>query len=271
MLLYGALKSKIDIRDNVLKVSSVESIPEEFELSNLPDVKNQRKVNSCVAHATSSILEYFDSQDGSSRKLSTNFIYGIQHELFQRESQGMYLRDACSIVKKYGDPEESLCQGNTEVPKSWDIAKTAFDNQETMNNANYFKIDSYFRCNNNDAIKKCILQYGPVLACIPWYDTFKVDKSNILSGEQEGEYGYHAIMIYGWNKDGFLFQNSWGKLWGHNGRAILPYSIKITEARGLIDSELDIDKSDIVTPKRNCWLDIIYKIINSILNAIVKR
>jgi hypothetical protein len=71
-----------------------------------------------VAHATSSILEYYDMLDGSTnRKLSTNFIYGLEKKLFGNDSKGMYLRNACEIVKDYGCPEESFCAGNKEVPE----------------------------------------------------------------------------------------------------------------------------------------------------------
>jgi hypothetical protein len=33
---------------------------------------------------------------------------------FNRKASGMYLRDACKIVKKYGDAKESSIKGNTE-------------------------------------------------------------------------------------------------------------------------------------------------------------
>ena len=115
-------------------------------------------------------------------------------------------------------------------------------------------------------IKQAILNYGPVLASIKWYDTFKTNKDGVLVGNQSGDYGYHAIMIYGWNSTGFLCQNSWGTLWGNKGRFILPYSIPVAEARSVVDAE----SPDIVKPHRNTFFDIVYKIINIILNMFRK-
>jgi hypothetical protein len=52
-----------------------------------------------VAHATSSILEYFNYKEiQDSRQLSTDFIYGMQGIKFNRLEKGMYLRDACKIA-----------------------------------------------------------------------------------------------------------------------------------------------------------------------------
>ena len=43
------------------------------------------------------------------------------------------------------------------------------------------------------------------------------------------------MVIYGWNKQGWKIQNSWGTSWGNQGRAILPYDTKLSEAYGVID------------------------------------
>lgn len=258
---YGCIPPKVDVRDYKLtKASSGLELPDSYVPVTLPKVKNQKSVSSCVAHTASSILEFHDK---CKHTLSTNFIYGIQKKECGHEGSGMYLRDACKIVSKYGDALESECPGNDEVPECWAIAEKMLDPElndgKTM--ADTFKIKSYFNCNSVTDIKRALYNYGPVLCSIKWYDTFKC-KDGVLTGEQKGDYGYHAVMIYGWNEKGLLCQNSWGKLWGDGGRFILPYSIPVAEAKGLVD---EVDDS-IIAPKRNAFLDIIYKIINFILN-----
>ena len=264
----GCKLSLTDVRDYRISCSSgdAKQLPEEYCLDILPRVKNQKNVNSCVAHATSSILEYYENISNRDNKLSTNFIYGIQKSECNHEGQGMYLRDACKIVSKYGDMLEAECPGNDEVPECWEIAEKTLENEEFKSNASSFKIKSYFSCNSNDAIKKAIMNYGPVLASIKWYDSYKPDNKGVLSTAKSGNVGGHAIMIYGWNKTGFLCQNSWGKNWGNGGRFISPYSIPIKEARCFVD-EVD---TTVIIPKRNNFLDIIYKIINFILNIFKK-
>lgn len=262
----GCLKSKTDVRDYKITCVSPKQLPEEYEISILPRVKNQKSVNSCVAHTTSSILEYYENIMGRNNKLSTNFIYGIQKEVCGYEGQGMYLRDACKIVSKYGDMLESDCPGNDEVPKCWKIAEDCLKDESIKEIASSFKINSYFSCTNNNAIKEAIMNYGPVLASINWYDSYKPDKNGVLPVTKKGGNGYHAIMIYGWDKIGFKCQNSWGKSWGKDGRFIAPYAIKIEEARCFVD-EVD---TKVFIPKRNTIFDVIYKLLNFFINLFRK-
>ena len=265
----GCIPSGIDLRDYKISAAGANLLPDSYICANIPMVKNQGSVSSCVAHAVSSILETFDALDGSYHELSTNFIYGAEKSICGREGQGMLLRNACKIVKEYGTPPEVLCKGNDEVPKAYEIAEAALSNTEILGRAWYFHIDSYYNCNTVESTKKAIYKYGPVLACVKWYDDFKV-KDGVLTSTLNGAYGYHAVMLYGWNEKGYLMQNSWGKDWGHNGRAVIPFDFPITEVKALVDSSMDIDQSDIIIPKRNKFLDIVYHIINWILNLFRK-
>lgn len=262
----GCLKSLTDVRDYKIACASPKQLPSEYELDVLPRVKNQKSVNSCVAHSTSSILEYYELINGRENNLSTNFIYGIQKELCGHEGKGMYLRDACKIVSKYGDMLVDDCPGNNEVPKCWEIAEESLKDENNKEKASAFKIKSYFSCTNNNAIKEAIMNYGPVLASIKWYDSYKPDKKGILSTNKSVNSGYHAIMIYGWNDTGFKCQNSWGERWGNKGRFIAPYEVKIEEARCFVD-EID---TKVIIPKRNALFDCFYNVVNFFMNLFKK-
>ena len=123
---------KIDLRDHSINknVAAAEEYPEEFALDiSYMKIKNQGQVNSCVAHAMSTILEYHTKGEAD---LSTNFIYGIQNKLCGHDGEGMYLNDALKIAKEYGDMLEDDCDGNTEVPKCWEIAEAAFGAPEKL-------------------------------------------------------------------------------------------------------------------------------------------
>lgn len=267
---YGCKPPQIDVRDYKLpKAGNIVALPCAFTCQKeLPPVKNQQSVNSCVAHATSSILEYHD--DGN-QKLSTNFIYGMQKKLFGHEDQGMYLKDACKTVQQYGDMKLEDCTGNDEVPTSHSIAEEAFKDPSKRVRALPYKVSSYYTCTSQFDTKRAIYQHGPVLGSIKWYDNFKVDSRGVLTGTLDGSYGYHAIMVYGWNEEGFLCQNSWGDTWGNKGRFLLPYYIGLAEAKGLIDWTKESETETLVKPTTNSILDILYKILNSFLNLFVKK
>lgn len=258
----GCLEPKVDVRDYTLARPAGGALPSAYVTPLLPEVKNQGSVCSCVAHATSSILEYHEKMEQGDVKLSTNFIYGIQKKVSGYAGKGMYLRDACKIVHNYGDVLNSDCPGNTEVPEVHAIAEAMLDNSHALEVASYYKILSYVRLQDIEDIKYAIYNYGPVLASVKWFDNFTLDKDNVLRGKQEGSGGHHAVMIYGWNGEGFLVQNSWGKNWGEGGRFVLPYEIPVREAWQLVDATND----DIVKPKRNAVLDFIYLVINTMAN-----
>lgn len=268
-MLYGCLPSKIDVRDYELCSSNVGAVsyPDKFELNDLPRVKYQGNVNSCCAHATSSILEYYDK---NRHNLSTNFLYGIQKKLFNQCKFGMYLSQACEIVQKYGDMLEDDCKGNDEIPKCYSIAERSFDFSTNRNRAFEYRIDSYYLCLTDNDIKFALMNYGPVLGAIMWHDNFTLDKDNIINFDEKSDKGGHAVVIVGWDKDkGWLIQNSWGDWWGDKGRFWLPFEYGFYEARAMIDHPNEEDEA-LVKPHKHMpnWIAVI---LNFILNLFKKR
>lgn len=258
---FGALKPKVDTRDYKLRAGTSE-FPETYSCENLPPVKNQRSVSSCVAHATAAILETFNRKEtGKFTPLSTNFIYGMQGVAFGRLEGGMYLRDACKIVKEYGDPSESSINGNTEQPKCTEQLQEKL-NDKIYEEAKIFRVSSYARCRTTNDLKHALINYGPVLGSIKWYDKYSL-KNKTITFDKTSDYGYHAIMVYGYNEQGWLCQNSWGRNWNGDGKFIYPYEEQFTELWSFVDATND----DIYKPPMtNSWINTIYKFINMIIN-----
>ena len=78
---FGAIYSGVDVRDyKMVCASGGVELPEEFELKTVR-IKNQGSVGSCVAHALSSIVEYYNAdQCGDTTEMSTGYIYGNSSE-----------------------------------------------------------------------------------------------------------------------------------------------------------------------------------------------
>lgn len=217
---YGCKKEIKDRRDYKAKVVSSIELPEEFEIE-MPKVKNQGIVNSCVAHSLSTFLEkYFNDN------FSVGFIYGYRPEGYSQD-EGMYPREALKTLQKIGDVKNNIFNYNEEVPK---IIQIVNEKQNYLiNKAQDFKIESYARIYTIKEIKKCLYSGTPVPISIPVYDGLKVDENNIIQKGKELE-GYHMMILYGWNKNGFLCQNSWGIFWGYDGKGTLPYNYEIDSA-----------------------------------------
>ena len=254
---FGAIDSPFDARDYKLVASGTEEFPETFKLPTVT-IKNQGSTNSCVAHATSSVVEYHHKRQHDEKVVfSTEFIYGFR-DFGYYVGEGMYLRNALNTLRKYGDVPLSDLKGNNE----YEIAMENVNNQsyELLDKAYPHRISSYFRVNDEDSMKSALMNHGYIVAGMNWHKGAKlVDGVYTPTNEISGG---HAIVIYGWNEKGWLAQNSWGGNWGNKGRFIIPFDLEIREAWGITDNITD----DIIRPKRSKFRDILYKIYNAIVN-----
>lgn len=262
----GYIQSPYDIRDYKVKADPNEALPDSYilDFSNI-SVKNQGIVSSCTAHAMSTILEYHAK---GNYNLSTNFFYGLQKSICGHDGKGMYLRDACKLAVDYGDPLLEDCWGNYEIPLCRPVAESAFRDREAMRCAADFRMKAYYYCIGIEDIKYALVHYGPVIIGAKWYPDYTVKNGVLVKTSNKKSNGSHALVIYGYNEQGFLCQNSWGELWGDKGRFLMPYEFKITEARGLIDMEND---SYIAPPNPHPFINLVLKCINKIVNLFRKK
>lgn len=258
---FGALKSPYDARDYKLVASGIEEFPETFELPKVT-VKNQGSTSSCVAHAASSIVEYHHQRQHNEKKsFSTEFIYGLR-ELGYYVGKGMYLRNALNTLVKYGDVPTADLRGNHEYQKAMENVNTQIE--ELKDKAYPNRISSYFRIYDENAIKSALINHGYVMVSMDWHSGAKL--VNGVYTPTSAVSGRHAIVIYGWNEKGWLAQNSWGTLWGDKGRFIIPFNFEFNEMWGITDNITE----DIVRPKRSKFRDLLYKILNAIINFLKK-
>lgn len=232
----GALFSKPDVRDYTAK-TLCEDFPVEFELD-MPKVKNQMAVGSCVAHALSTVVEYFNKQEtGTYEEMSTGYIYG-NRRLTLHKGSGMYTRDAVHTVVKYGDVPHAYFPANVEVPYAIEKFENEVDQIEPV--GYNFKFAEYFKLNDEAAIKTSIMENGPVVCTMYWFDDIKIVNgvmhTNCVKTKKTGG---HCMVIYGWNEQGWKVQNSWGSFWGDGGHVIIPYNVPFKETWGIKDATSD--------------------------------
>ena len=209
---FGAKFSKPDVRDYKVKmVASATVLPESYECPDMPDALDQGNVSSCVAHALALIVEWHSRRQGdSASRMSTAFIYGNRMNSVY-SGEGMVTRDAIDAVTKCGTCEKNDLPRNIEVPEAIEYFKE-----------NYFKLcdkaypnrfTAYAGLGSDDSVKATLIKYGPVVMAMNWYKDIWLDKFNVMHTTQERKNisGAHCMVIYGYNKDGWLVQNSWGK------------------------------------------------------------
>lgn len=257
MQFNDAVKSPYDARDYT--ISAETDFPEAFALETVP-VKNQGFKPTCVAHALSSVIEYhYKRQHQTYEKFSTEFIYGYRPEGYYM-GDGMRIRDALNTILKCGDVFISNCIGNNDCEKACENVSANLDELKAL--AYPHRISAYFKINNADELKTALMKYGAVVVSMNTYEDSKL-VDDVYTYDASQEHGCHCVFIYGWNEKGWLVQNSWGKLYGGDGRFIIPFDYKFNEMWGVVDN---ITEGELIKPKRNSFLDIIYSIWNMIIN-----
>lgn len=106
------------------------------------------------------------------------------------------------------------------------------------------------------------MKYGVVVVAMSMYKGDSLKKDIYTYPTNAKMRGSHCVFIYGWDERGWLAQNSWGTLYGWDGRFVIPFGFKFVEMWGVAD---DITEG-IVKPKRNKILDFIYSLINKLFN-----
>jgi C1A family cysteine protease len=264
----GALAPKIDIRDYKYKPAGVtkETFPHKFECGVVVPIKDQGNVNSCVAHVAAEIEEYYNKlQHNTTEPLSVGFIYGCRYDY---KGEGMYLRDALKTLKEKGIATNNEFPYNLEVPQI--IEKYAA--RREWKTAEQNKISTYFsipvnKKNTESSMKRALMQYGPLMVSVPWFDNSLVINAKLTCHPNQEPDGYHCVLVYGWNSQGWLMQNSWGDKWGVSGRAIIPYEYPLEEVWGITDNILN---NDIKKKSKSSFMNVIFKAINAILRLFKK-
>lgn len=247
----GCLLSPYDERDYRAKDYIAKgNIPNEFLETDVP-VLNQENVGSCVAHAVAiykfiqhrrNLIYYFKKYGLKITNIiskilklfSTDFIFHNRLDS-DYQGEGMYVRQALSQLCKCGVCEFELLPTNTPYP-NFSISQFV---KALKPNALEYQNDIYYRCEDEYDIKETIYETGGCLITIKSLQSWKTfmmrnNENMILPMPKDGEkeYGYHCVLAIGYNKDGIIIQNSWGKYWGNNGLAIIPYGYPIEEAWG---------------------------------------
>lgn len=263
----GLVPSSIDVRDfTIAKTVSANNFPEEFVLPLIP-VKNQYGTPSCAAFAGSEIVEYFNqTQKEDYVEFSTEFIYGTRPHGYYI-GDGMSLRDVCNTLLNFGDVPVSSLPGNHDYQLAMEnvAAKDGALSAEAYPN----RVSAYFKITTSSEMMHTLMTYGYLLVSMNVYDDSRVDREGLYIYDPSKPAGAHAVVIYGWNKHGWLVQNSWGTGWGVKGRFIIPFEYTFNEIWGFKDDI--IEDGEFNSPFSGRFIGFIARIINIITNFFRKR
>lgn len=239
--LLNEFTSPFDSRDYI--VESINHPDQEYPETldyrkDLPDAWNQGVDGPCSSYSAAAIKTWHEVMDVDLKEpLSPYFVYNLRSNY---PESGMYPRDTMNILKKYGISKEKSFK-KSKMKRFDDIPK------EVLDEAYNFRIKGYAKVNTIDGLKKSLYKNGPAYIAMP---VFHGDH-NFWKPKFKGKMlGGHALVVVGYNKDGFILRNSWGTNWANNGHTIYPYSD--WGAHWEIWTTIDDDSSNVTIVKSNC-------------------
>lgn len=235
MYKLSSIKSPRDDRDlTVSKLIKIKELPSNYFHPKIK-IKDQKDIGTCVGFASSSMIDK-EKYNETKKEIETSptFIYT---ECKKRDgipdTEGTYPRVAMKVLKDLGVCLEStLPFDNEKIKKNGLPTITSKMYEEAKQN----KISVYAKIETLNEMKYVLTQ-KPILASAIVTDTFMYpDKEGFIDLPNGKIYGGHAFLIDGYDdnlihtyengktlKGFFRVQNSWGKKWGKEGYAWLPY------------------------------------------------
>jgi hypothetical protein len=172
-------------------------------------IRDQGNQGSCAAMSGAAMKEYQEKMDiGLNEYMSPQFIYNNREDLAE---EGMYMRDLMKVLKEKGDcTEKHFPYGDLRKPEVDDYIE-----------ASKYRTLNYASINTIEELKTALYINGPCIIAIPVYNYTKR-----LWYQNPGEelLGGHALCVVGYNTEGFIIRNSWGKDWGDNGYCAMSYA-----------------------------------------------
>ena len=181
----GCKPSKMDGTEHKYEYSKAQ-LPETFSyVSVMPPITDQGSTSKCVCHALTAFLDWNKNQFENDNNGGQFDIDTLYAIRSDKSSEGMQIKEALSFLRHKG-----------------------------LNGA---KIKGYALVGSDMALQQALIMNGPCPLALP------VKSENEKFWKGNNLYGGHCVLAVGYNKNGFIMRNSWGKSYGENGYFLFPF------------------------------------------------
>ena len=191
---YGFVPSKMDGTETKFKKIRDFEMPTEYSYRKyLPSVIDQGNKPICVPCSLSAYINWVINTDTGENKVDNEVdLQEIFDSSSVKSSEGMTFKDGLKFLKHEGVSTK--------------------EGVET--------IDRYATIGSMICLKQALILNGPCVGALPVYDSRVTEFWDSVYGDYQGG---HAVAIVGYNEDGFIIRNSWGKSYGDNGYSVISY------------------------------------------------
>lgn len=194
----------------------------------LPGVKNQGNCGSCWAFAIAGALESAEVVQGKRELLNLSEQHMVSCDKQSFGCSGGFMSSADFVVREGLTNEVSFpyVGYNARCKTKLDIKAKA---------SKYYLLGSATTKPKVDEIKTALIKYGPLFVTVYANGSgWSGATGKVTSCRKRGNTN-HMVQIVGYDNDGWIIKNSWGKKWGDGGYAHIGYGCdKIAEEAGVI-------------------------------------
>lgn len=229
----------LDLRDRPYQPTVARCPRAEWFPSRFLDVKDQGDTNACTGFALSTVVEHLLACSQSHMVPISGFmLYSMARRYDEfpgsaNNDTGSSLRGALKGWHHHGASGERLWR-TPEMPKpANEVAQDWWLDAAQRPLGAYYRIDTRSITDMHVALNEVGMLYASAVAHAGWDEGHGVRDGDLLTDvnaawvipqrEVKPEDGGHAFAIVGYNRQGFLIQNSWTSAWGSGGFAILSY------------------------------------------------
>ena len=254
----NALVSPEDKRDFIF-VGTTNDLPEILDYrKDLQPVRYQGAQGTCYAQSAACLKEWQEYKDyGFKGQFSPQFFYNNRKNINDendKNDSGMYSRDVMKLLTTIGIcTEYTYPYGKIEDKK--DIPEKVYEEAKSH------IIKAYAKVTDLEKTKRSLCENGPCFIIFPVYNYTPEFWKNL---EKKDKVGLHAVVLVGYNKEGFIVRNSWGIKWGKNGYGIYKYEDwgchneiwtivdEKTPLEKIQEFQLDEERPPVIPPKPCC-------------------
>lgn len=182
--------------------------PKKLDWTNhLQPVRNQGVQGTSLTQVGACMLEWkLRKMNKEVVKMSPQFIFNHRKD---KKTQFMCGRELMQIMTELGTCSEKTCPYGS------------LNYNSIVDPERQYKIKGYARIRTMNTLKMALNIVGPCLITFP---VFNHTATMWKQHREEENLGGHAMAVIGYNSEGFILRNSWGKYWEQKGHCIYPYS-----------------------------------------------
>jgi hypothetical protein len=231
-----AFPDKIDLRDWAYH-PTLEALPDEIvNCALVPEILDQGTEGACTGFALAAVINYLLHRRKIKRRISPRMLYELARRYDEWPGEnysGSSARGAMKGWERHGVCTRENWPDDLHGPRHFDQQRA--DEAVLTPGGAYYRVDFRQVRDVHAAVHEVGIVYATLMVHEGWEKPGP--RSVTLNGgggkrskitlpiiqRKEQADGGHAIAIVGYTSQGFVVQNSWGKSWGKNGFALLPY------------------------------------------------